>query len=51
MRILLELPKKIRRRTRDEGIGGGKQFTDWGALKIILLAAVYKVPKSHYNID
>ena len=41
---------KIRRRTRNEGIGGGKEFTDWGARKMILLAVVHKVPESHYNI-
>ena len=51
MRILLDLPKKkIGRRTRNEGIGGGKEFTDWGARKMILLAVVHKVPESHYNI-
>ena len=42
--------KKIRRKTRNKGIGGGKEFTDWGARKMILLAVVRKVPKSHHNI-
>ena len=41
--------KKVRR--RQQGIGGGSQFSDWGARKMILLAVVPKVPESHHNID
>ena len=34
-----------------EGVEGGKEFKDWGAHKMFLLAVVRKVPESHYNIS
>ena len=43
--------KKATRRTRQQGIGGGSQFSDWGARKMILLAVIPKVPESHHNLS
>ena len=30
---------------------GGKQFRDWAAMKMQLLAPVLKIPESHYNLN
>ena len=43
-------PSSKIRRTREQGVGGGKQFSDWGARKMILLAVVHKIPESHHNL-
>ena len=43
--------KKVKRRTREEGISGAPQFRDWGARKMMLLPVVYKVPENHHNLS
>ena len=40
-----------KRRTRDEGIGGGEEFKPWGARKLLILALVHKVPETGFNLD
>ena len=40
-----------KRRTRQEGVGGGTEFRSYGARKIIILALVQGVPESNYNLD
>ena len=44
------LARKISRRTKKQGMGGGTHFSDRGARKIIMLAVVKKVPESYYNL-
>ena len=43
--------KRLKRRTRGEGISGGPQLKDWGARKMILLAIVHKIPENHHNLS
>ena len=45
-------PSKMpRRRTRAEGIAGGKEFKDWGSHKMLLLAVVQTTTESHHNLQ
>ena len=40
-----------KRRTREEGIGGGEEFKPWGARKLLIFALVHKVPETGFNLD
>ena len=40
-----------KRRSREEGIGGGDQFEDWGSRKLLLLALVHKVPENSVQFE
>lgn len=42
--------EKKYRRTREEGVEGGQQFSDWGSRRILILAIVRKVPESAHNL-
>ena len=39
--------KRIKRRTREEGVEGGAEFKDWGSRKMLLFAVVHKIPESY----
>ena len=43
--------KQPRRRTRAEGISGGRDFKDWGSRKMLLLAVVRTTTESHHNLQ
>ena len=43
--------EKKRRRTREEGIGGGKRFVEHGQRMILLLCLVKGVPESEENLE
>ena len=40
-----------RRRSREDGIGGGLKFLSYGARKILILALVQGVPESNINLE
>ena len=40
-----------RRRSREDGIGGGVKFLSYGARKILILAVVQGVPESNINLE
>ena len=42
---------KKKRRTREEGVLGGREFNDWGVRKLLILAIVRKVPESACNLQ
>ena len=48
---LVEDGGKRRRRTRDDGIGGGVQHKSYGVRKILVLALVQGVPESSFNLE
>ena len=47
---LLEVQEGKRRRTRDDGVGGGAEFKSYGVRKIQVLALVQEVPETHFNL-
>ena len=44
-------PHQKKRRTREEGIGGGLQFKDWGPYKMLILAVMRKVAEINFNLQ
>ena len=40
-----------RRRSRDDGIGGGPGFKSYGTRKILILALVQGIPETNFNLD
>ena len=40
-----------KRRTRQEGVSGGKEFHDWGVRKMLILAIVRKIPENAHNLQ
>ena len=46
-----EGPARKKRRTREEGVGGGQDFKDWGSRKMILIAVVHKVQENYHNLQ
>ena len=48
---LEEKEKGRKRRTREEGIGGGSQYCSYGVRKILILALVQNIPETSYNLS
>ena len=44
------LKKRIKRRFREDGIGGGLEFKEWGARKSLILAVAHNMPENHHNL-